>query len=63
MMAAIAAGDVVQLKSGGPIMTVRWAEEDLGMMSAYCDWFVGPLQKGQKFAAVQLKKVGDDEAE
>lgn len=45
-------GDVVQLKSGGPIMTVRWCQDD----GAYCDWFVGTKQEGGKFAPAQLVK-------
>lgn len=33
-------GSLVQLKSGGPAMTVRWVEEELGTLMANCDWFV-----------------------
>jgi uncharacterized protein YodC (DUF2158 family) len=33
-------GSVVQLKSGGPPMTVRWVSDELGTMSANCDWFI-----------------------
>jgi len=35
-MADIKPGDVVQLKSGGPLMTV---EKIIGGDSARCDWF------------------------
>jgi uncharacterized protein YodC (DUF2158 family) len=49
----IKAGDVVQLKSGGPHMTVRWIEDD----EAYCEWFDKTVNKGSKFALVQLSKI------
>ena len=35
-MSAINVGDTVQLKSGGPVMTVRFFEEG---GDANCDWF------------------------
>lgn len=50
-------GDVVQLKSGGPVMTVRWCQDEYGSVDAYCDWFVGTKQEGAKFAAAQLQKT------
>jgi len=46
------AGDVVQLKSGGPRMTIRWIEDD----KAYCDWFDKNKQEGSKFSIDQLEK-------
>ena len=36
----IKAGSIVQLKSGGPSMTVTWVADQLGTMSAFCEWFV-----------------------
>jgi uncharacterized protein YodC (DUF2158 family) len=33
-------GSIVQLKSGGPMMTVRWAGDEYGTESASCDWFI-----------------------
>jgi uncharacterized protein YodC (DUF2158 family) len=38
--ADIAPGAVVQLKSGGPSMTVRWVGEKYGEQTIFCDWFV-----------------------
>lgn len=55
------AGDVVQLKSGGPKMTVAWAEDDFGTFKVNCDWFVqdkAPWKKeNASFPATSLKKV------
>lgn len=48
----IKAGSVVQLKSGGPLMTVEQVGEDYGgdVKKAWCDWFVqdkAPWKKEQ----------------
>jgi uncharacterized protein YodC (DUF2158 family) len=43
-------GDVVQLKSGGPKMTVKRLEED----KAYCEWLEGTEIQGTNFALTQL---------
>jgi uncharacterized protein YodC (DUF2158 family) len=53
----IRAGTKVVLKSGGPTMTVAWAENG----EAYCEWFLekGEL-KGAKFNLTSLKTVPDD---
>lgn len=55
------AGDVVQLKSGGPYMTVRWCAERNGVMTAYCDWFEKNEAKGHAFMPSQLKKTEDED--
>ncbi|WP_374656453.1 DUF2158 domain-containing protein [Dongia sp.] len=39
MADAIVKGKVVQLKSGGPEMTVRWVEHDEGETRIGCEWF------------------------
>ena len=43
-------GDVVQLKSGGPTMTIRFVEND----EAYCEWFDNKAVKGARFILKQL---------
>jgi uncharacterized protein YodC (DUF2158 family) len=46
-------GDVVQLNSGGPKMTVSWVEG----LEAYCVWFEGGKQQGATFPQSTLKTV------
>ncbi len=50
-------GDVVELKSGGPEMTVAFADG----RQLYCRWFAGADVKGERFYAQELKlaKVRD----
>ena len=52
-------GSIVQLKSGGPTMTVNLVENYEGVISVYCDWFVHdkpPWEKeGAVFPATSLK--------
>lgn len=40
MNAEIKAGSVVQLKSGGPLMTVSSVGDIYGEPTVWCDWFV-----------------------
>lgn len=47
-----AIGDVVQLKSGGPLMTVDQSAEG----QILCSWFVGAEHKKGKFAAATLER-------
>lgn len=48
-------GDLVQLKSGGPTMTVRRFEK---LRSNWvCDWFVDTAHFHAEFREEQLKKV------
>lgn len=49
-------GDTVQLKSGGPIMTVTSVRVSDGL--TYCAWFVGDENKGAAFPADALQKAG-----
>jgi len=48
-------GTVVQMKSGGPYMTIRFIEDG----QAYCEWFEGAKNHGAKFALAQLATVDD----
>ncbi|MGX1693148.1 YodC family protein [Brevundimonas naejangsanensis] len=51
---AIQKGSTVQLKSGGPIMTVEWYEHG----SANCSWFDDKMQHHNKmFQLEALKEV------
>jgi uncharacterized protein YodC (DUF2158 family) len=44
----IVAGSVVQLKSGGPLMTVQQVADHWGTLTAWCDWFVQDNAHGKK---------------
>jgi uncharacterized protein YodC (DUF2158 family) len=58
-MGEFKAGDVVLLKSGSPIMTLRnvfkekFGEETID--EAYCEWFVCGFPEGRTFAVTSLK--------
>lgn len=39
MSEEIKAGSVVQLKSGGPLMTASWVQNS-HVTEAYCEWFI-----------------------
>ena len=57
-MAEIKAGDVVQLKSGGPKMTVsQVGKASMGgeMLRAWCDWFEGTKKMDGNFPLTSLK--------
>jgi uncharacterized protein YodC (DUF2158 family) len=49
-------GDVVQLKSGGPPMTVTSITSDEYGTSAWCMWFDGKKQDGASFPVHALTK-------
>lgn len=44
-------GDTVQLKSGGPVMTIAWTEGG----DAFCRWFDGKKLTGERIPLVALK--------
>ena len=50
-MATLKSGDVVRLKSGGSLMTIKVIELD----EAYCEWFAKEEVKGASFAISQLE--------
>lgn len=56
-MEALKAGDVVQLKSGSPKMTIKWCEKDKKINEAECTWFVGDKLVEAVFVAEQLELV------
>jgi uncharacterized protein YodC (DUF2158 family) len=58
MSTQIKAGDNVQLKAGGPIMTVKWKTGD----KAYCEWFEGKTLKGSEFTVTSLQLDDEDDA-
>ena len=53
-MEQIKEGDVVQLKSGGPSMTVESIEEN-GYL--YCQWFTDKKLRGETFNPNSLEKT------
>lgn len=56
MADSITAGDVVQLKSGGPLMTVESVSPFNGVMSAHCAWFDKSKKDHGVFAVSMLVK-------
>jgi uncharacterized protein YodC (DUF2158 family) len=59
MSEQITAGSVVQLKSGGPKMTVTKVESWNGVMSANCEWFDGTKQGSSLYPLIALKIVAE----
>jgi len=49
-------GDVVQLKSGGPLMTIK-EPHDPGTF--ICEWFEGAKKQQSVFKGTSLEKVDD----
>lgn len=60
-MAEIKAGDVVQLKSGGPRMTVSTVSTTMGgtTLHAWCDWFEGTKKMEGHFPLTSLRVVNE----
>jgi uncharacterized protein YodC (DUF2158 family) len=57
----IKAGDLVERKSGGPIMTVRYTDDytmaaGINNGDAYCEWFDGKTLKWRVFDLGELRK-------
>ena len=53
----IKTGDVVRLKSGGPMMTVQ--EIVKGSDDLVCAWFLGDEDHSKAFARSALEKIGE----
>ncbi len=49
-------GDTVRLKSGGPLMTISWIDED----EVRCEWFVADELKSGLFQIASLEQSGDE---
>jgi uncharacterized protein YodC (DUF2158 family) len=59
-MAELKAGDIVQVISGGPRMTVTQVGEDsLGTTTAWCVWFEGTKKMEGTFPMTALKHSPD----
>jgi uncharacterized protein YodC (DUF2158 family) len=56
-MAGIKKGDVVQLKSGGPEMTVNFVENSYGVEEAACTWFINNKKESSRFPVETLTLV------
>ncbi len=54
-MSAFNNGDVVQLKSGGPLMTVT-SISTRGEGGVICQWFAGDVRKSDMFTPEALKE-------
>jgi len=53
MISQINPGSIVQLKSGGPVMTVNWIERRKdGLWYAFCEWFIQDAAPWKKDGAV-----------
>ena len=58
---ALKVGDIVQLKSGGPKMTVQsGTEEEEGHV--WCQWFAGSKLEQGRFPVESLVKVAPEDA-
>ncbi len=58
-MDEIKVGDVVELKSGGPKMTVSQVSTTMGSttLKAWCDWFEGTKKMQGSFPLTSLKVI------
>jgi uncharacterized protein YodC (DUF2158 family) len=57
MAHTLKSGDVVQLKSGGPDMTVNFVENDGATEVAGCSWFINNKKESSRFPTATLKLV------
>jgi uncharacterized protein YodC (DUF2158 family) len=55
MMNEFKIGDLVQLKSGGPAMTVTETPEDMGSSAVWCKWFANNKTESDSFPPLALK--------
>ncbi len=60
-MSNFKAGDIVQLKSGGPNMTVDWVSNEEGVETASCSWFDEKNKRQfERFLVTSLVAVSDN---
>ena len=52
-------GDVVQLRSGGPKMTVDGLHDQAGQLQAKCSWFNGAIRMSDLFELHSLRNLED----
>ncbi len=50
-------GDVVQLRSGGPKMTVDGLDDQAGKVQAKCSWFNGAIRMSDLFELHSLRNL------
>jgi uncharacterized protein YodC (DUF2158 family) len=58
-MTSLREGDVVQLKSGGPKMTVDAVRDQTGQLQAMCSWFNGAIRASDLFELHSLRSLED----
>ena len=56
-MTSFSEGDVVQLKSGGPKMTVDAVRDQTGQLRAMCTWFNGAIRMSDQFELHSLRSL------
>lgn len=49
-------GDVVELKSGGPRMTIAGVVQQEGQKTLKCDWFDGAIVRSGQFPEISFKR-------
>ena len=58
-MTSFLEGDVVQLRSGGPKMTVDGLLDQAGQFQAKCSWFNGAIRMSDLFELHSLRNLED----
>ncbi|MEC3860439.1 DUF2158 domain-containing protein [Mesobacterium sp. TK19101] len=56
MASKFSPGDIVQLKSGGPAMTVSKVNDSMGSQTYTCEWFKGASNERAVFQEDTLKE-------
>lgn len=60
MSGQLVVGDVVRLKSGGPVMTVTTVGEHYGTPTIWCTWFDQKGSQNGTFPPAALRKEEDE---